>query len=93
LVREIRGMGGKKTERPRISWSGKAATRSYWKCHGKKRTENTEILLPRILRIITKIGGIPQVFSVVSVQNSVAKNLYFREKDPTVNNTKGSPDP
>jgi hypothetical protein len=34
---------------PPIAWSGKAATKGYWKCHGKEYTENTEMLLPRIL--------------------------------------------
>jgi len=46
------------------------------------------MLLPRIPRIQTKIGEIcGQVFSVVSVQNSVAKNLCFCEKDLTVSGT------
>jgi hypothetical protein len=50
----------------------------------------TEILLPRIPRIHTKIGEIRgQVFSVFSVQNSVAKNLCFCEKDLTVSSTNG----
>ena len=39
----------------------------------KRAAENTEMLLPRISRIHTKMGEIRgQVFSVVSVQNSVA---------------------
>jgi len=60
----------------------------HWKCHGKRHTESTEILLPRIPRIHTKIGGIRgQVFSVFSVQDSVAKNLYFCEKALTVSST------
>jgi hypothetical protein len=68
-VREIRG--GFYAFWPRIPWSGKAATKGYWKCHGKKHTENT--------------GKISSVFSV---QNSVANNLCFYEKDLTVSNTK-----
>ena len=43
------------------------------------------MFLPRIPRIHTKIGGIRgQIFSV---QNSVAKNLCFCEKDLTVSST------
>jgi len=37
---------------------GKSATGGHQTGHGKKRTENTEILLPRIQRIHTKIGEI-----------------------------------
>jgi len=53
-----------------MAWSGKAATKGYWKCHGKKNTENAEILLPRIPQSLTKISEIGgQVFSVVSSEN------------------------
>jgi len=57
----------RRQKQPRISRSGKAATKGYWKCHGKKNTESTE-----------------KISSVLSVQNPVAKNLCFCEKDLTV---------
>jgi hypothetical protein len=46
---------------PRIPWSGKAATKGYWKCHGRKHTENTEIFChefheftPKLVEFVAK---------------------------------------
>jgi len=59
--------------------SGKAATKGYWKCHGKGHGEHGNVFATNS----TKIGEIRgQVFSVFSVQNSVAENLCPCEKDP-----------
>jgi len=63
---------------PRIPWSGKAATKGYWKCHGRKHTENTEIFGHEFHEFTRKlVNSWPSLFRVLRAKFRGKKSLLL----------------